>query len=197
MTARLRQFISLVSLFLLAACGAADKDLAGPVEPIGAFKLGYSIVVADQVQKVDPSRDVSPDEWEAALKKALDRRFSRYQGDQFYHIAVFVEGYSVAVTGIPLVLTPQSVLIVGATIWDDAKGGKINQEPERITVLERASEKTFIGSGATQTKAEQVKALADNTARLIEVWMRKNPDWFAPRGGAPATAPTSAVPTGG
>jgi len=70
-------------------------------------------------------------------------------------------------------------------VWDDAAGGKINEEPEVITVFERLpAEAAIFGSGATTTREEQIENIAENGARLIEVWMRDNPDWFAAREGA-------------
>jgi hypothetical protein len=198
----IRPILALLALGLLAACGA-ERDLDDPVEPIGAFRLGHNIVVADNVQKVQPSRDVSPDEWEAAIAAAVDRRFSRYTGDQLYHIAVGVQGYSVAVTGIPVVLAPKSVLVVSANVWDDSLGRKLNAEPEQFTIIEEYSpENALIGSGATQSKEEQVASLSAQVARQIEGWMRRNPEWFAPKAAAagpstptaPALAPGAAAP---
>lgn len=182
---------ALLAAVCLTACGTAERDLEGPVVPLGAFKLGHAVVVADNVQKVQPSRDVSPDAWEEAISGALDRRFSRYTGDQFYHIAVSVDGYSVAVTGIPGVLAPKSVLVVSATIWDDAAGGKINEEPERFTIIEELTpENALIGSGATKSSEQQVASLAAQVARNVEGWMRRNETWFAPRAGADSATPT-------
>lgn len=189
---RLTPCLPFALALLLAACGS-DRDLEGPVEPLGAFKLGHNIVVADNVQEVEPSREVSPDEWEAAISEAIDRRFSRFTGDQFYHIAIAVEGYSVAVTGIPGVLAPKSVLVVSATVWDDAAGGKINKEPERFTIIEEQTpENALIGSGATKTKEQQVASLAAQVARQVEAWMRRNEEWFAPRTEGIATPPSGA-----
>ena len=175
-------------LALLAACGAADQDLSEPVEPIGEFRLGHNIVVADNAQQVPPSRSATPDELEAAIKASVQRRFGRYEGSQLYHIAISVEGYSIAPPGIPLVLNPKSVMVIKATVWDDAAGGKINEEPHQIVVFERLSGETAISSGLTQSREQQISNLADNTARLVELWMRDNPDWFAAREGAATDA---------
>jgi hypothetical protein len=83
------------------------------------------------------------------------------------------------------VATPKSVAIIRATIWDDAAGGKINEEPEVITVFERLpAQAAILGSGATTSREEQIENIAQNGARLIERWMRDNPEWFAPREGA-------------
>ncbi|MBM7069781.1 hypothetical protein [Actibacterium sp. 188UL27-1] len=186
----IRRFLWLAGLTVLVGC-AADKDLDEPFEPIGEFRLGHNIVVADNAKFVPPSRRASEEEWETAMKKAIDRRFSRFQGDQLYHIAISVEGYSIAVPGVPIVLSPKSVMIIGATVWDDAAGGKINQKPKQITVLERLSGETVVGSGLTQSKAEQIENLANNAARLVEKWMRSNPEWFVRKEGAQSAATAS------
>lgn len=177
----------IAALFLLAtlvACGAADEDLQDPVVPIGEFLLGHTIVVADNAQMAPPSRRATADELEAAMKLAIENRFGRYEGTQYYHIAVSIEGYSLAVPGVPLLFNPKSVMLITATVWDDAAGGKINEEPHQITVLERLSGQTALSSGLTQTREEQLANLSNNAARLIENWMRENPEWFEAREGA-------------
>ncbi|MEE4119078.1 MAG: hypothetical protein V2I65_08690 [Paracoccaceae bacterium] len=187
--ARAAACAGLIATLALAACSAPDADLTAPPEPLGAFRLGYNIVVADGTQKVEPSRDVTEDEWEAAFTEAIDERFSRFDGDQLYHIAVSINGYSVAVPGVPLVAAPKSVAIIGVTIWDDAAGGKINEEPEIIVVYERlGADAALVGSGLTLGREEQVANIAKNGARLIERWMRENPEWFESRPGAATTA---------
>ena len=174
-----------IAVLALAACAPPDADLAAPPEPLGAFRLGYNIVVADGVDTTPPSRTVTDAEWKAAFEQAIDDRFSRFDGDQLYHIAVSVNGYFIAPTSIPVVAPTKSVAIIGVTIWDDAAGAKINAEPEIINVFERTDAAgTFIGSGATMSREEQVENIAENGARLIEQWMRDNPGWFAPRPGA-------------
>lgn len=170
----------LFALGWLAGC-SVDGDLAEPVEPIGAFKLGYNVVVAQGVQKVPPSRDATEQEWETALKNALDTRFGRFNGSQLYHIAVKVDAYALAIPGVPVVLSPKSALRIQVSVWDDAVGEKINAEPQVFTVLERFSSETVVGSGLTRTREEQIAQLSANAARRIEVWLRENPDWFAPR----------------
>jgi hypothetical protein len=180
-----RAAIAALFALALAACAPPDADLAGPVEPLGAFRLGYNIVVADGTDTIEPTRNVTEEEWEEAFRRAIDERFSRFEGDQLYHIAVSVNGYFIAPTSIPVVAPTKSVAIIGVTIWDDAAGGKINEEPEIINVFERVDAAAgFIGSGATMTREEQVENIAENGARLIELWMRRNPEWFAPREGA-------------
>lgn len=178
---------------LLAGCAAAEADLQEPVQPIGAFKLGYAVVVADEAKLIPPSRGATAEEWEAALEGALTRRFGRYQGPQLYHVAVKVDAYALAIPGVPVLLSPKSVLSIGVTIWDDATKSKLNPEPRRFTVLERLSGETVIGSGLTQSRETQMENLAANAARLIEGWMRENPDWFAAR---PEPLPSALPPMG-
>jgi hypothetical protein len=80
---------ALLAASLLAGCAA--NDLSKPPTPIGDFRLGYDIVVADSAEPAGPSRKATPDEWEAALKKAIDADIGRYQGDKLYHLGVAVE----------------------------------------------------------------------------------------------------------
>ncbi len=181
---------------LLAGCSAV-ADLEEPVVPIGQFKLGYSVVVAEGAQKVPPSREASAEEWQAALEAALNQRFGRFEGSQLYHLAVKVDAYALAVPGVPVVLSPKSILRIQVSVWDDAAGTKINAEPRVFTVFERLSGETVLGSGLTRTKAQQMEQLSANAARLIEGWMRENPGWFAPRyeASAPLAEPLPEVPT--
>ena len=57
-----------LGLPLLAAC--QTSDLMEPPVPLGEFALGLNVAVADNVQKVPISRDATPEDWEAAMKKA-------------------------------------------------------------------------------------------------------------------------------
>lgn len=180
MMAPTRRFFAFAALALLAGCaGSTDVAKLAQPDPIGAFKLGHAIVVADNVQRVQPSRDVSIDDWESAMTSALEARFGAHTGDQFYHIAVAVLGYSVAVPGVPLVMAPKSVMVMEVSIWDDAAGGKINAKPRQFTIFESLDEEFVVGSGLTKSKSEQVANLSANAARQIENWMRENEAWFA------------------
>ena len=182
---RPRALCAATLVVVLGACSAPDADLSAPPEPLGAFRLGYNIVVADGTQKVEPSRDATEEEWEAAFTKAIAERFSRFEGDQLYHIAVLVNGYSLAVTGIPVLVPPKSVAVIDVNVWDDAAGAKVNEEPETFIVYERlVGEEAVIGSGATLSREEQIENIAQNGARLIERWMRQNPEWLESRPGA-------------
>lgn len=166
-----------ITAFVLAACDPT-ADLDEPVEPLGNFSLGHNIIVADAPQVGPLSRKASREEWESTMKAAVGRRFGRHEGDKLYHFGISIDGYVLAVPGVPVVASPKSVLIFSVTVWDDAAGGKINEEPHQITVLEHISGESVIGSGLTQSKQKQMENLSNNAARAIEKWMRKNADWF-------------------
>lgn len=176
-----RRLFALACLATLAACADQTPVSQQAVEPMGEFRLVHNIVTVNNIQKVEPSRDIEPEDWDNAVTEAIQARLGRYQGDQIYHLGVNILGYSVAVPGIPVVLAPKSVVVVDATVWDDHAGGKINPEPRRFMVFESASPDLFIGSGLTKTKDEQVANLAANVALQIEKWLRENEEWFARR----------------
>ena len=129
----IRIFALLTGMALLAACTPATPD--EPLEDLGMFKLGHNVVVASKAQKGPLSRDATSAEWEAALKTAVAERFSKYQGDQLYHLGISVEGYMLAAPGVPVVYSPKSALIINVTVWDDAAGAKLNKKVEQFTVL--------------------------------------------------------------
>ncbi|MGY9049059.1 hypothetical protein P775_05245 [Puniceibacterium antarcticum] len=194
-----RLLLCLVLALGLSACADGARNLKKPVEPIGNFKLGHAIVVAPNIVEGPASRDATADDWIAGVDAALEQRFRRYEGDKFYHLGVSVEGFVLAVPGVPLVFNPKSVVIVKVTVFDDAARGKMNDTPEQITALEAVSGKTIIGSGVTQSKEEQMKLLSDNVALQIENWMRKmqrEEGWFGgPDAGVPIAAATAEAPT--
>ncbi|RKF15401.1 hypothetical protein D6850_07525 [Roseovarius spongiae] len=167
-------FTRLLALFALLAvlggCTNPDDLDRAPVD-LGDFKLGHDVVVAPNLTKGPASRDASKEEWIASMKAAIDERFRRYDGDRFYHIAASVEGYVLAVPGVPVVASPKSALIINVTVWDDAAGKKLNEEPEQITVVETISGNTILGSGLTQSKEVQMRNLSRNAAKLIQNWM--------------------------
>jgi len=177
----LRRAAFILGLSLLAACGR--NDLEEPPVPLGDFALGLNIAVADNAQKVPISREASADEWEAAMKKAVDDRFGRYNGTRLYNIGISIDGYALAPPGIPVVAAPKSVLVITANIWDDATQTKLNPEGERFTVFEGMSGETVIGTGITRTKKKQMEALSYNAVKRVEQWLLEHPEWF-PKGGA-------------
>ena len=171
---------ALISIVVLSACNGAS-DLDKPAVPLGDFNLYHNIVVAPKVQKLPISREVSEEVLTTAVKDAIAERFDRYDGQQLYHFGVSVEGYVLAQPGIPVVASPKSVLIINLTVWDDAKGKKLNEKPQQITVLESFSTKSVLGSGLTQSKEEQMLGLSRNAAKQIQDFLVKKHSeegWF-------------------
>ena len=179
-----------LALFL-AAC-ADGTTLEEPRAELGDFKLGHNIVVAANATQGPLSRSAEPAEWEEALRGEVARRFGRYEVSRFFHVAIGVDGYVLAVPGIPLVAAPRSALIIGVDIWDDQLGRPINTERERFTVFEDLTGGTILGSGLTRTAEEQMASLARNAVLMIENWMAENPDWFAPTAETDPEAETEA-----
>ncbi|MDU8912898.1 hypothetical protein [Aestuariicoccus sp. MJ-SS9] len=189
-----RLLLSLSVLCLLSACADGLRQLGQPVEPLGDFRLGFSEVVAPNLVKGPLSREATAEEWTAAVDAAIEERFGRFEGTRLYHLGISVEGYVLAQPGVPLVLSPKSALILRVTAWDDASQSKLNEEAQLITVLEAVSPETVIGSGLTQSKEEQMRALAANAALKVETWLRRRQaedGWFgpAPEGEAPEAGP--------
>lgn len=174
MTARAAALVT--SLALLSACAVSDAEETPP--PLGRFLLGHNIAVANNPELGPGSREVADEVWVGAVRSAINDRFSRYDGDQYYHIAVAVLGYNLANAGIPVVMAPKSVLIADVTIWDDAAGKPINEEPERFTVFEEGTSDVIVGSGLTRTAEEQVASLSRSLAKAVQDWMLENKDWF-------------------
>lgn len=179
---RLVRLIAVLAAAFLTAC-AAD-DLSQPPEDFGDFALGYNIVVAKNAEPVGPSRKATAAEWEAALKEAVAARFGRYQGTKLYHIGIGVDAYALAVPGVPVVLSPKSVLAVTVNVWDDTARRTVNAEPKQFTVFEGLSGDTVVGSGLTRTREEQMATLAANAARRINDWLVENRAWFTPEAAA-------------
>lgn len=176
-----RFFALLAALCLLAACTNPNDLDKAPVD-LGNFRLGHNVAVTPNITKGPASREASDDEWIAAMTAAIDERFGRYEGDKLYHFGISIEGYVLAVPGVPIVASPKSALIIRVTLWDDAAGAKLNETPEQITVIESFSADTWVGSGLTQSKEKQMENLTRNAAKLIQNWMvrQKNTnDWFA------------------
>ncbi len=191
-----RIFALLSLLALLVGCTAATPD--EPLEALGEFKLGHNIVIAAKAQKGPVSRQASEEEWVNAMTAAVAERFGRYQGSQLYHLGISVEGYLLAPKGIPIVYSPKSALIINVTVWDDAAGGKLNEEVKQLTVFETTTGESFlIGSGRKRTKEQQMRGLSRNAVGQIEAWLlqeHKANGWFAKRPGAGGDV---AAPAGG
>ncbi|HBZ42976.1 MAG TPA: hypothetical protein DEO85_02745 [Maritimibacter sp.] len=168
---------ALAAALTLSACATTD-DLGKVPEPMGRFLLGHSVTVVEKPEIGPFSREATDEAWEEAINFAMEERFGRYDGDKYFHIATKVDGYALAMVGIPLVFTPKSVLVASVTVWDDEKGEKINEEPEIFSVSEELSVEQLIGTGLTKTADEQMLSLSRALAKRVHQWMLENPDWF-------------------
>jgi hypothetical protein len=174
------RLVALLGLVTLTAC-AGSTDLDEPVPYLGNFQLGHNVVVAPNLTKGPASREATKEEWIDAMTQAIGDRLGRQEGTRLYHLGVSVEGYVLAVPGVPLVASPKSALILNVTAWDDAAGKKLNDKPHLITVMESISGNTILGSGLTQSKEVQMANLSRNAAKLIEAWLNRQNDelgWF-------------------
>jgi len=170
-----RAVFTFAGIALLAGCTAREEIGAVPSE-LTDFKIGHIAVVTKDMVKSPVSRDASEAEWQAVLDKALKDRFKRFEGETFYHLGVAVDGYAIAPPGIPLVMSPKSVLIVSVSLFADRPGApRLNEKIEQITVFEEFSGETALGSGLTRTKEQQMAVLAQNAATAIEKWLAANP----------------------
>ena len=176
---RIASKVAAVALGLGLLAGCTVNDLDGTPPPMGRFLLGHNVaIVVDEAEVGPASREIDDAAWVGALRTAVNDRFSRYDGDRYYHISVAVLGYVLAEPGIPLVLAPKSVLIADVRVFDDTAGGApITEEPEQFTVFEEGGE-VLLGSGLTRTAEEQAASLSRNLAKQIHEWMLDNPEWF-------------------
>ncbi len=182
----------LVALAFVAACEKTTV-VSEPPRDLGDFALGFSVVNTDNDQKVPISRDATDEEWKAALNRAIEARFGRYNGTKLYNIGVALDGYALAPPGIPVVVKPKSILVVSAVIFDDASATQLNPKGFQVTAFERGSTDTFIGSGLTRTKQEQMDELAYVAAKRLEDWLFENREWFGVKVERRTPAPTPTV----
>lgn len=172
----------LIAALALSACETrTGLQQPAPAAMQQGFKLGHVVVIADKATKAPISRDAQPEQWQFALDKAVKDRFGALDGSAFYHLGINVDGYALAPPGVPLLVTPKSVLIVSVTILTDTEGGKrLTEKPEQITVFETLAGDTVLGTGLTKTAEEQMENLAFNAALAIQDWLAKNPQFFDP-----------------
>lgn len=174
------RFLALCGLAVMAACTNAN-DLDEAPAYLGNFHLGHNVVVAPNLTKGPASREATKEEWISAMTMAMTDRFGRYEGTELYHLGVSVEGYVLAIPGVPIVASPKSALILNVTAWDDAAGAKLNAKPHLVTVVETISGNTFLGSGLTQSKEKQMENLSRNAAKQIQNWLAQQNNelgWF-------------------
>jgi len=185
LTRRAFSGLTLAGAGTLGACAIPDP-LESEMRPMGDFELAYTVVVSDNIKKVPPSRNADPVEWQRVMTSELERRFGSYRGGKQYVVALAIDGYALAPPGIPVVLTPQSILIVSANVWEADPQRKI-AGPEQITAFEGANT-LFLGSGLMKSADEQMLTLARNIAFKVQSWMLRNGDLF----GLPARSGRSA-----
>lgn len=179
----LKHLTKVLAVLALAGCGE-QEDLSLPPEPLGQFRLGHNIAIADNVTKGPFSREFTADQLEASVQNAVAERLRRYDGDGLYHLGIVVGGVVLAQPGIPVVYAPRSAMIVDVTVFDNTTQEKLNEEPHRIIASEGFRNAVpIIGSGYVRSAEEQLENLSAEVARGIESWLRDNPDWFAPREG--------------
>ncbi len=179
----MNRIAAVVIALALSAC-ATDEDLSKPPVPLGDFRLGHNIAIADDVTRGPFSREMDTDAIEATVQSAVGKRLRRYDGNGLYHLGIVVGGIVLAQPGVPVVYAPKSVMILDVTIFDNETREKINEEPERIQVGEGFSNSVpFIGSGFVRGPEEQLANLSENAARRIEDWIKDNPEWFTPKPG--------------
>ena len=185
--ARLLQSLILIAgLGLLTAC--ESNDLKKPPVPLGDFVMGINVVVADTAQVPGISRQVSADQWEAAMKQAMVDRFGRYEGSRIYNFGINIDGYVLAPPGVPVVASPRSALIITVHVFDDATQTELNPGGKRLTMVEGVSPESFIGSGWTQSKDQQLARMAYRGALAVQRYLLENPEWF----GLPPNPPPAA-----
>jgi hypothetical protein len=178
----IRSFL-IFAMLTLAACSTED-DLAQPPEPLGQFRLGHNIAIADKTTRGPFSRDFTETQIETAVQNAVAKRLRRYDGDGLYHLGIVVGGVVLAQPGIPVVYAPNSVMIVDVTVFDNTTQERLNEEPKRLTVGEGVRNAVpLFGSGLVRGADEQLENLSDALAQQIEAWLKENPEWFAPRPG--------------
>ncbi|RZW00284.1 MAG: hypothetical protein EX266_14105 [Rhodobacteraceae bacterium] len=180
----LTRAIAVLGLCVLAACTAEEEDLSQPPEPLGQFRLGHNIAIADNVTKGPFSREFTEDQLEGTVQDAVAARLRRYDGDGLYHLGINIGGVVLAQPGIPVVYAPRSAMIVDVTVFDNFTQEKLNEEPFRVVASEGwQNAAPLIGSGYVRSAEAQLENLSVEVAKAIEIWLNDNPEWFAPRDG--------------
>ena len=62
-------------------------------------------------------------------------------------------------------------------VLEDHTGKILTEKPHQITVIEQLTGGSFLGSGFTRRREEQLTDLAQQAARATENWLRTQP-WF-------------------
>ncbi|MEK6216979.1 MAG: hypothetical protein N2B03_07145 [Boseongicola sp.] len=179
----MRACVAVVAAFLLAGC-AAEEDLSLAPDPLGEFRLGHNIAIADDTVRGPFSREFTETQLEAAVQNAVAKRLRRYDGDGLYHLGIVVGGVVLAQPGIPVIYAPSSVMLLDVTIFDNSTQQKLNEKPMRIQAGEGFKNTVpLLGSGLVRSADQQLANLSENAARKIEAWIRRNPELFEPKPG--------------
>jgi hypothetical protein len=180
----LRKFIGSLVCLTVLACGTVEEDLSEAPMPLGQFRLGHNIAIADNVTKGQFSSEFTDIQIEVAVQNQVAQRLRRYDGDGLYHLGIVVGGIVLAQPGVPIVYAPKPVMILDVTVFDNATQEKLNAEPKRIFAGEGMRNAVpFLGSGNVRSVELQLENLSASAAREIEAWLRENPDWFTTREG--------------
>ncbi|SMX25172.1 hypothetical protein [Boseongicola aestuarii] len=193
-----RAILALLGGVFLAACTTTPEDLSVPPVPLGDFRLGHNIAIADNVVLGPFSRELTEQQLETELQNAVAKRLRRYDGDGLYHLGIVMGGLVLAQPGIPVVYAPQSVMILDVSVFDNVTQQRLNPEAKRIQVGEGFRNMVpVLGSGLVREADMQLANLSENAAREIEAWLQENPEWFIPkpeRARVPFTLSTPAPP---
>lgn len=174
----LRSFILFIVMALFMGC-SSEIDPNAPLEPLGDFRLGHTVIVTKNAKLFPPSRRADLAVWKTMMIADIDKRLGRYDGEKQYHIGVHIDSYVLAIPGLPLVATPKSVLVVSLSVFDNATRQRLTEKPHQLNVFERSKKTTFIiGSGIANSKTEQMQNLSRNMARLIAKYLQQNKQWF-------------------
>ena len=164
-----------LSLAGVSACAVPDP-LGSDLPEMGNFRLASVVVVPETAKKIPPSRSASDADLKRVMTSEIERRFGGYTGDTDYIIAVAIDGYALAPPGIPILLTPKSILVVTANLWTADPQEKIGG-PHQITTFEGANS-LLLGSGLVKDAEAQLETLARNMASKIQSWLLRTPERF-------------------
>lgn len=164
----------------LAGCAPSEVSK----EPIGDFRLGHNITIADNIQAGPFSRELVEAEIETAMQDAIEDRLGHLDGDGLYHIGIYIGAAVLALPGVPLVYTPSSNMVFEVNVFDNNTRERVHGEAHRMLVGEGFENTVpILGSGLTRPRAQQIENIAQNAARQVEAWMRENEEWFTPEPG--------------
>ena len=156
----------------LSACAVGDP-LGEDLPPMGNFELAQTVVVSQNAKKIPPSRNATPEQLKTVMTSEIERRFGAYTGGTGYVIALNIDGYALAPPGIPVILTPKSILIVSANLWRADPQEKL-AGAEQLTTFEGA-DTLLLGSGLVKDSDEQLATLCRNMARKVQSWLLRDP----------------------